>query len=303
MSNALSTLLCNAASLATAAGATQPATSPTSQPTTQPIQPLDPSLVLIAVGICVLVVWIVRRLAEPLKLTLAGTPGRPSTLNPLHLLAVLLVWISAQSGAAELLRIYLAEDSFAFRFWPNTLGGIVLVLGCLLVAKLTFTHGLKRGFALSMRHWLYDTGRGLVGALAVLPICYVLRYVAIQLLPPDQPPVHQLLTMIAEGTRAQQIAVILAAVVLAPLAEEMFFRGLLQTMLRKYLHSPWLAIALGSAAFAAVHLPVQDIPAIFALSVVLGYNYERCGRLYASILMHALFNAANIWMFLSTHSG
>ncbi len=140
-------------------------------------------------------------------------------------------------------------------------------------------------------------------AVAVLPICYVLRYVAIQLLPPDQPPVHQLLTMIAEGTRAQQIAVILAAVVLAPLAEEMFFRGLLQTMLRKYLHSPWLAIALGSAACAAVHLPVQDIPAIFALSVVLGYNYERCGRLYASILMHALFNAANIWMFLSTHSG
>ncbi len=301
MSNALSTLLRNSASLATAAGATQPATSPTTSPATQ-LQPHGPSLVLISVGICVLMVWIIRRMTEPQTLLLARTPGRPSTLNPIHVLVVFFAWIAAQSGLAELLKMHLAKDSFALGFWPNVLGGIVMVLGSLIVAKLTFTHGLKRGFALSMRHWLYDTARGIIGALAVLPICYLLRYVTILLIPPDEPPVHQMLTMIGQGTHAQQIAVILVAVVLAPIAEEMFFRGLLQTLVRKYLGNPWLAVALASAAFAAVHRPIQDIPAIFALSVVLGYNYERCGRLYASILLHALFNAANIWMFLSVAS-
>ena len=274
----------------------------TTQPTTLPVQQYDSRIVLIAVGICVLVVWILRRLTEPQKLTLAGTPGRPSTLNPIHVLVVLFAWISTQGALAELLGIYLAEDSFAFRFLPNAVGGIVLMVGSLIVAKLTFTHGLKRGFALSMRHWLYDSARGLIGALAVLPVCYALWYATVQLLPIDKPPVHQMLTMIAEGSRAQQIAIIIAAVVLAPLGEEMFFRGLLQTLLRKYLHSPWLAVVLSSVAFAAVHLPIQTMPPIFVLSIVLGYNYERCGRLYASILMHALFNAANIWMFVAAAS-
>ena len=59
------------------------------------------------------------------------------------------------------------------------------------------------------------------------------------------------------------------------------------------------AIFLTSGFFALMHAETpQNVPALFALSVALGYNYERCGRLYASILLHAVFNAVTLMMVL-----
>jgi hypothetical protein len=85
--------------------------------------------------------------------------------------------------------------------------------------------------------------------------------------------------------------IILAAVVLAPFGEELLFRGVLQSMLRRYLHSPWVAISITSVLFAAIHYPfIDSLPALFALSLVLGCSYERTGRLYSPIMIHMLFN-------------
>ena len=95
-----------------------------------------------------------------------------------------------------------------------------------------------------------------------------------------------------------------SAIVLAPLAEETFCRGLLQSMLRRYTHRPWVAILLAGAVFAVLHYPYwQHMPALFVLALAIGYNYERCGRLYPAILIHALFNAVNIAISLAVQSG
>ena len=49
-----------------------------------------------------------------------------------------------------------------------------------------------------------------------------------------------------------------SAVVVAPMAEEVFFRGLLQTFLVNVLRNRWTAIAVASTLFAAVHfIPVS----------------------------------------------
>jgi membrane protease YdiL (CAAX protease family) len=47
---------------------------------------------------------------------------------------------------------------------------------------------------------------------------------------------------------------------------------------------------IASAIFACVHAQAQNIPALFALGIALGYNYERCGRLLPPMIMHMLFN-------------
>ena len=58
---------------------------------------------------------------------------------------------------------------------------------------------------------------------------------------------------------------------------------------------PWPAVLVASAIFAAAHCTQpQAVPSLFVLAVVIGYNYERTGRLLAPILIHALFNAANL---------
>ena len=75
----------------------------------------------------------------------------------------------------------------------------------------------------------------------------------------------------------------------------MFFRGIVQSMLRRWTRGVWPAVLASSALFAAFHInQPQAIPSLFALAVALGYSYERTGRLFAPILAHALFNAVNL---------
>jgi len=257
-------------------------------------------LTLAAVGLCVLLVWIIRRLANPGKLTLAHTPGRPNTLNPAHIVLVLMVWYSASAvGAKALLMFYPGGASHTLALL-NLLVAMVLLAVSLLVAAMTFRFGLRRGLGLTRRHWLYDTGRGIVAFLAVMPLCLGLLWL-FQWATPSEPShrQHEMLTALRVLSAPWQAMVIFTAVILAPLAEEVFFRGLVQSVVRRYTRMPWAGIFISATFFALVHVPYwHHMPALFILAVVLGYNYERCGRLWAPILLHAIFNAVNIVTFL-----
>lgn len=85
------------------------------------------------------------------------------------------------------------------------------------------------------------------------------------------------------------IWLILAAVIVAPFVEEMFFRGFLfQGFRQRY---GWVAaLLLSSGIFAAAHLdPVSFIPT-FVLGAVLGYVYHRSNSLWPGIILHFLNN-------------
>jgi membrane protease YdiL (CAAX protease family) len=88
------------------------------------------------------------------------------------------------------------------------------------------------------------------------------------------------------------------AVVAAPVFEEIFYRGLLQQTIRQGLRRPWISIAVTSGVFVVMHMgAIRELPAfasLFALSLGFGWIYEKTGRLTASIVMHAGFNAGNI---------
>jgi len=87
------------------------------------------------------------------------------------------------------------------------------------------------------------------------------------------------------------VALWVGAVLLAPIAEEFFFRGLLQTLLVRVLRHRWAAIAVTSLAFGAIHFPQpQAILALIVLSVLIGFAYERTGSLLPPILIHSFFN-------------
>jgi membrane protease YdiL (CAAX protease family) len=122
---------------------------------------------------------------------------------------------------------------------------------------------------------------------------------------------------------AQEILLCGVAIVVAPIAEEVFFRGIVQTTLiqfswgllipqlmrpaaaysipRDYRPSPlhrWGAIVITSAAFASLH-QWDQAPIIFVLSLVLGYVYERTGNLWAPIVLHVAFNSTQITQYFS----
>ncbi len=102
-----------------------------------------------------------------------------------------------------------------------------------------------------------------------------------------------------DGTQPVGIiaALWIGAMLVAPIAEELFFRGVLQTFLLSMLGSRWPAILLAAAAFGAMHLAQPSaIPALIVLGIVIGFAYERTGSLVVPIAIHTAFNLKSlIW--------
>ena len=90
-------------------------------------------------------------------------------------------------------------------------------------------------------------------------------------------------------------------VFITPCLEEFAYRGMLQQGFRKLGAGRVSAILLTSIMFVFMHVPNIDggamatpVVALLSLSLILGWLYERTGRLLAPILVHGLFNAANL---------
>ncbi|MEM1447200.1 MAG: type II CAAX endopeptidase family protein [Planctomycetota bacterium] len=115
---------------------------------------------------------------------------------------------------------------------------------------------------------------------------------------------HGMLEELKTAEMEMVIAIIVTAVVVGPLLEEIVFRGLLQTLLLEVFgrKARWTAIVIASAVFASVHLGATTwhaLPGLFVLGVALGWIYERTGSLLPVYLAHAAFNGLNIAMVLS----
>jgi membrane protease YdiL (CAAX protease family) len=87
--------------------------------------------------------------------------------------------------------------------------------------------------------------------------------------------------------------VVVAVVILAPIAEEIFFRGVVFNAWLREGGRRWAYI--GSAAlFAAIHLSLLSLLPIFLLGLALAWVYERTGNLLAPIAMHATVNGISV---------
>jgi len=256
---------------------------------------------LLAMGTCVLLAWVFARVLRPEKIFLRRVPGRRNDLSVLHLLGLYLAYffaqVLAQTALASALGIQPGQaPGRADLLLPAAiLAQVVLLAGGLVVASMTFRLGLRRGLGLSLRHWPWDLARAVLALLAVLPACVAALKLTEMLMPPQWIRQHAILRLVPGLDPVWLGPLLLCTVVLAPLAEELFFRGLVQSYLRRILGGAWAGVLGTSAMFALAHWQqVQAVPAMFVLAVFLGYNYERTGRLTAPILIHALFNAVMV---------
>ncbi len=136
-----------------------------------------------------------------------------------------------------------------------------------------------------------------IAILAVFPLMFVVLQATLalwELLNAVHEPQHDMLRMLMQSQSWQtRLLIVFSAAVCAPVFEEIVFRGCLQTALREMTGRPWLAIFTTSAVFAGIHT-WWSAPAIFVLSVCLGYLYERTGNLWTAILLHAAFNGTSV---------
>ena len=86
----------------------------------------------------------------------------------------------------------------------------------------------------------------------------------------------------------------------AGIVEELFFRGLLQRAVARRSSAVW-GIVIASAVFAITHFAPVELPALFAFGLVLGFLYERTGRLGLVMITHAAFDAFAVFHFGFSH--
>jgi membrane protease YdiL (CAAX protease family) len=77
--------------------------------------------------------------------------------------------------------------------------------------------------------------------------------------------------------------------VVAPIAEEFLFRGVLLNVFARHV-SFWAANIIQAGLFAAMHLEPAAFPMLFLLGITAGFFARRSGGLLAPIVLHAIFN-------------
>ncbi|HEX2267153.1 MAG TPA: CPBP family intramembrane glutamic endopeptidase, partial [Actinomycetota bacterium] len=107
---------------------------------------------------------------------------------------------------------------------------------------------------------------------------------------PEQP--EQILACVRGAALAFMAPVV---VVVAPIGEEIFFRGFLHKALRRRLPM-WGAAVLSSILFGLVHVHPLLIPALFVVGLGLALLYERQQSLLAPVVAHATFNVLGFVM-------
>jgi membrane protease YdiL (CAAX protease family) len=91
------------------------------------------------------------------------------------------------------------------------------------------------------------------------------------------------------------VAATLAVCVMAPLLEEMLFRGIvLRGFLQRY--SRWQAIVGSALLFGAAHLNIYQFVVGLVMGTLLGWLYERTRSLIPCIALHAAYNSGAVFI-------
>jgi membrane protease YdiL (CAAX protease family) len=141
---------------------------------------------------------------------------------------------------------------------------------------------------------------GVATAVLVFPGTYLLLKMSesflslLQETPEIQPTIQVLQVSVTVG---QRIAFGFAAIVLAPIAEEVLFRGILYRYLKQLCH-PHVAIIASALIFAFIHNNLMTMIPLSFFAVVLALLYDETDNLMAPIAAHALFNSVNFILFL-----
>lgn len=300
---------------------------------------LFPELALVAVVAVSVLVAVIAGVLPPRNVNGGDRipPDRPASLLVAVLFGAMAVYLlagnlyitarypQAAHGHPPAAADYTPGDTAFVNTVPPLLGFLTLLLGGWVIRRST-----RQDLGIDPRQLPVGVLAGLLGGFIIIPPLVLLEqvleatYRAVHFRHETEHPLLHLLR--ARPGAGVTVAIVIGACLIAPLAEELLFRGYLQTLIRRMLFrlgrgrvarakiqpeadvSPaavrptawqtWLAILITSALFAWLH-PSWTRPIIFLLSVCLGYAYERTGNLWVPVTIHAAFNTISTVIFLA----
>ncbi len=82
--------------------------------------------------------------------------------------------------------------------------------------------------------------------------------------------------------------------ILPAIAEELWFRGILQRVLARFFRNPHIGIWVAAIWFSMLHFQFEGFLPRIALGAMLGYMVYWSGSLWLSIILHACFNGTQV---------
>ncbi len=222
-----------------------------------------------------------RRLFVPRR------PRRPLTFELPVLLAAVFLLLAVPLAIANILGARGAAATPLRKVEIQAAANVIAVLILLPTLVATRKNRLT-DFGIDLQGARQEARYGGLGFLASIPL--VIAVLVIMSPWRTQETEHPFLKLIQPASSDRAIIeVVLAAVVSAPLMEELVFRVVLQGMLARLI-PPATAIIATAVAFVAVH-PILDQPALLPLAIILGIVYHARRSYVAVVILHALFNA------------
>lgn len=221
-----------------------------------------------------------------------GTPPAAPSLwtawHPLRILGLAFLLVGANFGC-QVLIFNLGGGLFL-----PVLGGAVLgVLAPLALLSRWAGFSLRRDFDLAPPPLLTLVLSCLMALAALAPTSLLAEF-SLRLHPVDPQWARILTENLPHNPWGLAVAG-LAAVVAAPLAEELIFRGLVQRLAART-WGPWPAVVLSALVFGLVHGEPWYLFGLCAVGLVLGFLYQTTGSLLVCWAAHAIHNGVSLVM-------
>jgi len=243
-----------------------------------------------------------------MKKTLQSSRAKQSHLSTALNIASLLLWVSAgivigQVFVGVIMCTILGDDLYSGTLWMTVYTALSYTMTCFIVIyvpskiKKFKTKTTREELGLKGTLMWRDIGLAIAGFAAYLVLAGLLLYVFSLIFSWFDPQEAQEIGFSNLSSVSQRILAFFALVIVAPIAEEVIFRGWLYGKLRKYTNI-WISILLVSALFAAAHGTWNVAINVFAMSIVMCLIRELTGTIWGSIFLHFLKNAIAFYLLL-----
>lgn len=210
-----------------------------------------------------------------------------------------ITWTISALGMAIIGGQIIAEAYWS-SFWAHYLSGFFLqvtLLASVIVLLLTPLTRQEINFPLNNLDWVDSLKIGTIEYLKLYPYLLVALVFNEWLIgfffSPTIPPSYRFIA--SSNFLLQNVALFVLLSILAPIAEELFFRGILFGSFRDYF--PLLpSAAIAGGLFALLHGEFQSVLPLWLLGSYLCYVYERSGSIKVVITMHFLQNTVSLYM-------
>ena len=203
---------------------------------------------------------------------------------------VLVVWFAALGRDA------LASGGDRAIEFRHILGGamtyasvVVFLAGILVYRGIS----LVRTFGWDALGFVGSLGRALVCLLAAYPLLMLVQAMVYGASGGNVAPQDVVEFLQSAKSPRDRAAILVMAIIVAPVAEEIIFRGYLYPVGKKYLGA-FVSALVTAVLFAILHGHAASIPALFTLALCLALSYEKTGSLLVPMIMHAVFNAVSV---------